>query len=304
MKVSAFTPAELEIKLRGAGIFFHTGGFITHLQTSFSSVAEGFHLLYADHLLASNEEYADFHVRLEPPANLRRWVAPQVIFSVDGFAPFKPLPRDQAFPMFEWGLNWCVSSHIHHYLIVHAAVVAKQGYAMIMPAPPGSGKSTLCAGLVNRGWRLLSDELTLIDPATGEVIPLPRPVSLKNQSIEVIRQFATDAIIGRSVRDTIKGTVAHMKPPSDSVAQADIRAIPAWIVFPKYQAKTPARLEPHAKARAFMHMAGNAFNYSLLGALGFNTLANVIERCSCYDFIYSSLDEAAVLFSDLKPNQA
>ena len=301
MKVSAFTPAELEIKLRGAGIFFHTGGFITHLQTSISSVAEGLHLLYADYPVASSEEYADFHVRLTPPANLRRWIRPQVLFSSDGFAPFKPLPRDQAFPMFEWGLNWCVSSHIHHYLIVHAAVVAKEGYAMIMPAPPGSGKSTLCAGLVNRGWRLLSDELTLIDPASGEVIPLPRPVSLKNQSIEVIREFATNATIGRSVRDTIKGTVAHMKPPSDSVAQAVIRATPAWIVFPKYQAKVSACLEPHPKARAFMHMAGNAFNYSLLGALGFNTLADVIERCDCYDFTYSSLDEATALFSDLRP---
>lgn len=301
MKVSAFSPTELEIKLRGAGIFFHTGAFITHLQTSISSVAEGLHLLYADYPLAQSEEYADFHVRLGPPANIRRWIGPQVLFSFDGFAPFKPLPRDQAFPMFEWGLNWCVSSHIHHYLIVHAAVVAKDGFAMIMPAPPGSGKSTLCAGLVNRGWRLLSDELTLIDPATGEVIPLPRPVSLKNQSIEVIREFAANAVIGRSVRDTIKGTVAHMKPPSDSVAQADMRAVPAWIVFPKYQAGTSARLEPHAKARAFMHMAGNAFNYSLLGALGFHTLANVIERCGCYDFTYSSLDEASAVFADLKP---
>jgi predicted ATPase len=31
---------------------------------------------------------------------------------------------------------------------------------VILPAPPGSGKSTLCAALVTRGWRLLSDELT------------------------------------------------------------------------------------------------------------------------------------------------
>ncbi len=98
--------------------------------------------------------------------------------------------------MLEWGLNWCVSAHCHQYLIFHAAVIEKSGRALILPAPPGSGKSTLCAGLVNRGWRLLSDELTLIDIASCGVVPLPRPVSLKNASIDVIRAYAPAAAIG------------------------------------------------------------------------------------------------------------
>ncbi len=203
--------------------------------------------------------------------------------------------------MFEWGLNWCVSSHANSYLIIHAAVIEKNGYAAIMPAPPGSGKSTLCAALINRGWRLLSDELTLVRVIDGKIVPLPRPVSLKNQSIDIIRQYAPGAVFSRKVSDTVKGTVAHMKPPSGSVAQASEIAQPGWIIFPKYQAGANAHLERQPKARAFMRLADNCFNYSLLGLKGFETVANMIDQAMSYDFTYSILDEAVEIFDALAP---
>jgi hypothetical protein len=176
----------------------------------------------------------------------------------------------------------------------------KQGGAVIMPAPPGAGKSTLCAALINRGWRLLSDELALINKASGALVPLCRPVSLKNESIHVIRKFEPDAVLSREVRDTMKGTVAHMRPPAASVAHSQVSARPAWIVFPKYQPGAPARLEPQPKARAFMRMVESSFNYSKLGPQGFEMMANLVDACDCYDFTYSNLDEAVAVFADLK----
>src|SRR3546814_1518931 len=70
------------------------------------AVAEGIALLYADNRVAAQEPYADFHIALNRPHGLRRWVAPQVRFEYDGLQPFKPLPLNQALPMLEWGLNW------------------------------------------------------------------------------------------------------------------------------------------------------------------------------------------------------
>lgn len=301
MNVSALAPSELGYRLKQAGIFIQTGSFITHLQTSIPSVAEGVGLLYADYPLVEQTGFADFHVSLAPPRDLRRWFKPQVLFLFDGSPPFKPLPLDQAFPMLEWGLNWCISSQANRYLIIHAAVIEKGGYAVILPAPPGSGKSTLCAALVNRGWRLLSDELALIRVSDGKIIPFPRPVSLKNQSIEIIQRYEPGAIFSRKVNDTMKGTVAHMKAPADSIARAAETAQAAWVIFPKYQAGTPARLEVLPRSRAFMRIADNAFNYSLLGAKGFEAMAGLIDASLCYDFIYSNLDEAIETFAALKP---
>lgn len=213
--------------------------------------------------------------------------------------PFEPLPRDQAFPMLERGLNWCVSTQAHQYLIIHAAAVEKNGLAAILPAPPGSGKSTLTAGLVLSGWRLLSDDLTLIDLRTGLIQPLPRPVSLKNQSIDIIRLLSPDTYINRPSHDTIKGTVAHMRPPRESVLRQHEMARPGWVVFPKWEAGAPATLTPRSKAQTFMFLAQNAFNYRQLGADGFRIGTALIDQTACFDFHYGVLDEAVATFDRL-----
>jgi HprK-related kinase A len=201
-------------------------------------------------------------------------------------------------------MNWCVSHNAHVYLIIHAAVVEKHGCAVILPAPPGSGKSTLCAALVGRGWRLLSDEMTLVRPADCALVPLPRPVSLKNASIDIIRAFNQDAVLGPLVPNTTKGTIAHLKAPGASIARAGEPARPSRIVFPGYQAGAATSLTPLPKARAFMQVADNAFNYQVMGARGFEVLGRLIDACDCHEFRYSSLPEAVALFDRMALEQA
>ena len=256
-------------------------------------------MLYGDCLLAKDSEFVDFHVTLDCPFSLRRLIRPQVRFLLDGRAPFSSLPLAQAMPMFEWGLNWCVTTHANHYLIIHAAIVEKNGRAAMLPAPPGSGKSTLCAGLVSRGWKLLSDELAMISLKDGSVVPMPRPISLKNQSIDVIRSFAPEAMFSPSVKDTMKGTVALMRPPMASVAVGTLSCKLRWVVFPQFKVGAPLTLEPITKARAFMRIADNAFNYGVLGEVGFNLLADAIETIDAYDFQYSDLEESISSFDRL-----
>ncbi|MFN3544298.1 MAG: HprK-related kinase A [Thiobacillus sp.] len=293
-------PRDLRRQLAGNGLWLRTGPFSVRLQSRIPSVAEGLAQLYGQFEVRSpHEAFADFPVSVNPPGGLRRWVRRQVSFAFDGVAPFKPLPYDQAFPMLEWGLNWCVSTQAHQYLIIHAGAVEKHGRAAILPAPPGSGKSTLTAALMLSGWRLLSDELTLIDRKTGLIHPLPRPVSLKNASIDVIRGFSTEAVLNRSSHDTVKGTVAHLRPARDSVQRQHEPARPGWVIFPRWQAGAETRLEPRSRAQTFMDLAQNAFNYSHLGQSGFRTGCRLIDEVACHDFTYSRLDEAIAVFDRL-----
>ena len=299
--IASLSAAQLRRRLAGPGLHLQTGSFITHLRTPVAQVADGVGLLYADYPLIDDPGFADFHVEMARTGGLRRFYKQQVLFRSDGREPFKPLPIAHAFPMFEWSMNWCVSSRAHEYLIIHAAVVERHGVAAILPAPPGSGKSTLCAALVSRGWRLLSDELTMVRLADGMIEPLPRPISLKNASIEIMRSYAPEAVFSVPVPATNKGTVAHVKPPAASVARAGELARPAWIIFPTWVAGAAPLLEPIAPARAFMQVAENAFNYSGLGHAGFAAMAQLIERSASYRFRYSALDDAIDLFARLTP---
>ena len=264
---------------------------------------EGVGLVYSQHPIEREDSFADFHVRIARPPGLRRWVRPQVEFQFDGAPPFLPLPGDQAFPILEWGLNWCVSAHCHQYLVVHAGVVERSGRALLLPAPPGSGKSTLCAALVNRGWRLLSDELALVDPTSGAIAPLPRPVSLKNASIEVIRRFSPEAVLSATVHDTLKGSVAHMKPPVDAVRRAQEPALPRWIVTPRYEAGSATELRHVSRGRAFMRLAEGSFNYQVYARKGFELLVQTVQACDCFEIVYSDLESALEVFDRLSRAQ-
>ena len=304
MKLSSLGPAELRERLRGGALLLQTGMFNIRIQSRFENVAQALALLYADFELLEAGDFCDFHIDVRPSGGLRKWIRPQVTVHFDGVTPFAPLPADQCYPMLEWGLNWCVYSQANSHLIIHAAVVEKNGFAAILPAPPGSGKSTLCAALVNRGWRLLSDELTMIRISDGQIAPLPRPVSLKNASIDIVQAYAPEAVFSRKIHDTIKGTIAHMKPSADSVARVAETARPAWIVFPKYEAGASTQLDPMSKAAGFMQVADNAFNYSRLGLQGFHAAGRLIDASLCYDFKYSVMDEAIAAFDALVPQAA
>lgn len=257
---SGMTPRDFAQRLAGDGVGMQIGPFVVALRTDVASVSDTVYRLYADYPLFSPEGLVDFHIHMKVPSLLRHWFRPQIQFAVDDELPFKPLPFSQAYPFFEWGLNWCIAKYSNQYLILHAAVVEKNGKAVIMPAPPGSGKSTLCAGLVSRGWRLLSDELALLSLSAADLTPVPRPISLKNQSIDVISRFAPDVIMGPRCEDTSKGTVAHMKPPVESVARAGDHAVPVLVVLPRYVADSEAILEPLASGQMILQLVSNTFN--------------------------------------------
>lgn len=282
------------------GLILRTGPFSNRIVSRCPEVLHGLERLYADFEVRA-DGFCDFHVRVDRVAGPRRYFRPQVVFRFDRTRPFKPLPADHAFASLEWGLNWCIAGHAHHYLMLHAAVLEKNGRAVILPGDPGAGKSTLTAALSLSGFRLLSDELTLIDRDDGLLVPLARPVNLKNAAIDVIRAFAADAVLGDPARDTHKGTVAHLKPSTESVRRMHDKARAALIVFPRWRAGAEARLTPHAKADAFMHAANHAFNYDLLGSLGFDLNAALVDACACYDFEYSRLPDAVRVFRELLP---
>ena len=299
MIVSDLSPQELSCRLGSEGLHLRTGPFTVHLHSQVGDLASPLHRLYGNHPLLENPEFSDFHVHLTRARGLRaRWRS-WVRFWYDGHSPFDPLPESLLWPHVEWGLNWCIAVRAHQYLMLHAGGVERYGRALLLPAWPGSGKSTLCAALSQRGWRLLSDEFALVRPRDLAVVPLARPIGLKNESIQVIRRFAPEVVLGPAFPKTRKGTVAHVRPTAESVARAGEVARPGLIVFPQYQAGAEPQLLPLVKERAFLRLTGNSFNYERIGLRGFETAAALIDGCDSYTFRYGNLEQAVALLDGL-----
>ena len=240
----------------------------------------------------ADADWADVHVDIRRASGLRRWLKPQVVLQCDGQQPFEPFPLDSPLPLFEWGCNWQIAHRLNDVLLLHAGAVERDGLALILPAMPGSGKSTLTAALSQRGWRLLSDEFGVFDPAAGVFRAMLKPIGLKNESIDVIRAFAPEAVMGPEFPKTRKGRVAHLAPTKASAQRRFESAQAGAVVLPQWQAGSKTTWQPLPEHTCFRALAFNAFNYTVLGEVGFRAVVSLVRRCPAWQLVYSDLDDA------------
>ncbi|NMG73224.1 HprK-related kinase A [Aromatoleum diolicum] len=279
----------------------HLAPVTVRIRSPFSAVSAHLETFYPDALASGRraEPFTDFDIRIIRGAGLRRWLRPQAHFMLDHIDPFLPLPADQAAPLFEWGLNWCLASRPLGYLVMHGAVVASDGDALVMPGFPGAGKSTLCAALTFvEGWRLLSDELTILDPESDKLLPNPRPISLKNESIDIVARFP-GVSLGPRYEDTRKGTISHAAPPAASRIAAAQHARCRWVVFPRFIASSPPFCDEISRAEAFARIAEQSFNRDRMGETGFRALCAMLDGAHCFDIGYDSTDAALTMVRDI-----
>ncbi len=292
---------ELRDALGAKGVWLDLGTCTVRLRGGLASLAYQLQLAYGHFPFVAEAPWADIHVDIGRPRGLRRWIQPQVVFRCDGRLQFEPFPADSALPMFEWGTNWLIGHRLNDHLLLHAGVLERDGLALILPAVPGSGKSTLSAALSLRGWRLLSDEFGAFDPGSGAFRAMLKPVALKNQSIEVIRKFAPHARFGQEFTKTRKGTVVHLAAQEEAVARRNELAQPAAVVMPTWVAGSATQLRPLSPEVLFSSLAFNAFNYQTLGALGFHSALHLTRRCLGWELIYSDLDDALAALNVMWP---
>jgi HprK-related kinase A len=304
MNVGALSPLQVHALMAAHGLSVAIPPIVVRIRSPFPLFATQIQALYRDYALVGVADFAHVDIRMMPVRGWREWTRPQVQFVVDGITPFDPFPADHALPMFEWGLNWVFSHRMHGYLLLHAAVVERGGHALVLPAWPGSGKSTLAASLACRGWRFLSDEFGIVTFSGAEVLPFPRPVALKNASIDVMRAFEPNGFIGPVFPKTRKGDVAHFRVPIEGVRRGSESTRVGAIVFPDFQSAEPVSVSPLEKATAFLKLAGNAFNYEVVGERGFRAVASIIRRCESYVLRYGDLAEAHAAIDEIMSKAA
>lgn len=247
--------------------------------------------LYRDY---PRPDIPDFNVRLFAARPWRRWIRPAVHIAGDFVLPgAAPLPLAQSLLAAEMGMNLQMALGQRRYLLLHASGVEKDGRALLMTGESGAGKSTLAALLMTRGWRLLGDEFVLVDPATGLLHGFPRLISLKNAAIDVLRDAAPDARWGPTLAGTPKGTIRHLVPDARAIAEMDLPAQPALLLFPNFGFEAAQR--PVAPAECFVRLTQASTNYVTLAEAGFDVLTRLVRQVPAHAIDYPDTATALAL---------
>lgn len=228
---------------------------------------------------------AEATVRLFAARPWRRWLRPSVHIGGDFIVPDAlPLPLSMGLLAAEMGMNLQVALGWRRHMLLHASAVARDGRALILSGESGSGKSTLAALLGESDWRLMGDEFTLIDPASGDALAFPRAVSLKNEAIAEVAARVDAARLGPLMAGTPKGDIRHLIPRADAIAAMHEAVRPALLLFPRFGGA--AAIEPMGEGEAFVRLTEASTNYVALGEAGFAALTRLVRETPAFGISY------------------
>ena len=181
------------------------------------------------------------------------------------------------------------------FVAVHAAVVSDGQRAVVMPAAPDSGKTTLSAGLTRSGFRFLGDEVALVD-GSGWVHPFPRPLLIEPPSMAVLAGVLPELPpeCERFRHRRYQVTAEDLRP--DSTGDSCPVGL---IVFPAYRAGSATQVRPVSRTTALMRLGEQTFNRARIGSAGIGALADVVAGAECFELPIGDLHEAVLAVRSL-----
>lgn len=213
----------------------------------------------------------------------------------DGRQMGKPRRRDEVLPLLEWGINSRVISTRADFLQLHAAGMVRDGVGVILAGGPGSGKSTLAAALLARGWRYCSDDLILIDPATGFMHPFPKAICVRSGAFDIVERLALPLAGGRYHVKGLRGSVGYINP-HDVAPDRVARPGPVrFVVFPRYMRGVSSSLFAMPRARAVYGLVSATLNRTAFTDHGVSILSAFSTGAECLGLDAGEIEESCDL---------
>jgi hypothetical protein len=243
-----------------------------------------------------NAELARALIRSYPPAHdaeLRYELRARELLR-DSVALHNHEPADLV-PLFEMDLYEQVGARAAPGWLLHAAAFDVKGRALVFCGASGAGKTTLTLALAARGFRLLTEEVVLVD-TTGTVRGLPRPIHVPAESPQRARIPASWAqlpypIRGRDGRP--RENVLVVPPPEAFQLDAlPLRAIVRIAHGPDW----PVHLRDSAPAVALQRLWDRSLRQD---DAGLEAATAVLRRYGSYELSSTTETEALALIEPL-----
>ena len=257
-----------------------------HVRTASPFCAELIHTIFGD-CIASGADMGPTYV-LDVDLQSDR---PSSSITRDGRALLRNADPRSVVSLLSWHvMNDAVSSTTDLFVAHAGSVVAPNGRAIVLPAGSGSGKTTLTAGLVQAGCAYLSDEMAAFDPASELVIPVPRALSMKIGSMELLRLDVPR--LSPQEREVLDGAYP-LRSEALRHKSLGVSSPLGMVIAPIYRPDALPELTPISRAEAVSELIHQGFNVEAFGgARAIQLLARMIEEASCYRMTVRTLDEA------------
>ncbi len=214
---------------------------------------------------------------------------------IDGRIAAWAVPFDMVLPHLLTLAFAAVSIAMTDKLLFHAAVIKKEGTAILFPAEAGKGKTTLAAFLASQGNIFFSDELAILDVQRLTVLPCPLPMSVKSGSVGVLSPYYPDLPkLAAYIRADAK-EVRYLLPPLASMAPITDVARVGAIVFPQFSANADSRISALDKATALALLVRTGSSDRDLDPVDISAMIRLVENSPCFELIFSDIEEAGYL---------
>ena len=180
-------------------------------------------------------------------------------------------------------------------VVMHAAGAVIEGMAIVLPAQMQAGKTTLVAGLLDRGAAYLTDEAARFTDDL-QLEGFPKPLSIDRGSWAVLAHRRP-----RLPPTMMDYHASQWQLPPASFASV-VRSAPLGaVVFPEYVWQAPTALRAVRPAEALERAVRCTFAPTM-GRVSIDKvrrIAAVLAAVPCYTLTSGSLDEACAAILDL-----
>jgi hypothetical protein len=184
------------------------------------------------------------------------------------------------------------------FLVFHAGVVGRGGRCLMLPAAPGSGKSSLAAALARQGFSFFSDEVALCAEDRFALRPVPLGICVKSTGWALLTPLYPELATART-HDRVDGKIVRYLPPPNGPKDDTYHPVGA-IVFPRYAPGLTTELVPLGKAEALRRLLAECLAVrETLDEANVGRLVEWIKAVPCYELPNSSLAEATERLRDL-----
>ena len=166
---------------------------------------------------------------------------------------------------------------------LHAAAVAWNGTVAVLAAPPGTGKSTLTAALLQNGLAYLSDELAPIDIHSLVVHPFAHALCLKDPVLDGLGLPGDMVRVGKRVH-LASGLFAPPPPLT--------QPLPLGALIFLGRSGHPGTCDRIGAAAGAAHLLSNTLNGRCHDGDGLPVAVRLAQRVPCFTLDVSNLAAA------------